>query len=157
MVFNLQYIIQLLTKGARFIIYNLRFTIFNSPFDRLGPVCGVEICGNAGICEAKCWLHPNSDVTNLGWPINITISPPVLLWDSCFCSRKLNPMEGHFSKWVCKAELRTDNVDPYFDREKNTLGGVMQNEPAAILVLEQNPPERMFEMNIKNPLRRILL
>ena len=49
---------------------------------------------------------------------------------------------------VSKFELRTDEVDPYFNREKNTLGGVLGGE-VTILTLEQNPE--------KNFLERILL
>ena len=50
---------------------------------------------------------------------------------------------------MCKANLRPPEVDPYFKREKNSLGGVTKTWPAAILTLEQNPPERIFLMYIK--------
>ena len=46
---------------------------------------------------------------------------------------------------------------PLFQERKNTLGGVTKTWPAAILTLEQNPPERMFKMYIKNSRERILL
>ena len=58
---------------------------------------------------------------------------------------------------MCKAELQPPKVDPYFKREKNTLGGVTKTWPAAISTLEQNPPERMFKIYTKNSLERILL
>ena len=35
-------------------------------------------------------------------------------------------------------------VDPYFKREKNTLGGVPKSWAVTILTLEQNPPKRIF-------------
>ena len=54
-------------------------------------------------------------------------------------------MYGKGGKRGSKAELRTPEVGPYFKKKKNTLCGVTKNLPAAILTLEQNPPERMFE------------
>ena len=57
---------------------------------------------------------------------------------------------------VCKAELRPVKVDPYSERKK-TFGGVAKTWLAAILTLEQNPPERIFLMYIKISLQRILL
>ena len=50
---------------------------------------------------------------------------------------------------VCKAELWPLIVDPYFEREKNSLGGVMKSWAVLILTLKPNPPEKMFEMYIK--------
>ena len=50
---------------------------------------------------------------------------------------------------VCKAELRPPEVDPYFERKKIALGGVTKSLQAAILTLEQNPPERKFLTYIK--------
>ena len=58
-------------------------------------------------------------------------------------------MYGKGGKRVFKAELRTAEVDPYFEREKITLGGVAKTWQAAILTLEQNPPERKFLTYIK--------
>ena len=47
------------------------------------------------------------------------------------------------------AELRPPEVDPYFERKKIALGGVTKSLQAAILTLEQNPPERKFLRYIK--------
>ena len=59
-------------------------------------------------------------------------------------------MYGKGGKGVCKAELRPPEVDPYFEREKITLGGVAKSSGVTILTLEQNPPERKFLTYIKN-------
>ena len=53
-------------------------------------------------------------------------------------------MYGKGGQGVCKAELRRPEVDPYFKRTKIALGGVTKSLQAAILTLEQNPPERKF-------------
>ena len=45
-----------------------------------------------------------------------------------------------------EAKLPPPKVGPYFKREKNTLGSVTETLPAAVLTLEQNPPERMFKI-----------
>ena len=45
---------------------------------------------------------------------------------------------------VSKAELWPLKVDPYFERKKIPLGDVAKTWLAAILTLEQNPPERIF-------------
>ena len=52
------------------------------------------------------------------------------------------------------AELRPPIVEHYFKRGKNTSGGATKTWPAAILTLEQNPPERMFKKYIKKILSR---
>ena len=58
-------------------------------------------------------------------------------------------MYGEGGQGVCKAELRPAEVDPYFERKKIGLDGVAKTWQAAILTLEQNPPERKFLTYIK--------
>ena len=53
------------------------------------------------------------------------------------------------SEYVWQRGVRPLKVDPYFKREKNSLGDVTKTWPAAILTPEPNPPERMFEMYSK--------
>ena len=53
-------------------------------------------------------------------------------------------MYGKGGERVGKAELRPPEVDPYFKRKKITLGGVTKNQPATILIVDRNPPERIF-------------
>ena len=35
---------------------------------------------------------------------------PYLIWDSCYCSRKLSPMEGRFSKWFLRVKKGVINL-----------------------------------------------
>ena len=53
---------------------------------------------------------------------------------------------GEFLKMSYGRPLK---VEPYFKREKNTLGGAPQSWSATILTLEQNPPERKFLTYVK--------
>ena len=59
----------------------------------------------------------------------------------------IRPLRGGWGG--CKAEVRPPEVDPYFERKKIALGGVTKSLQAAILTLEQNPPERNFLTYIK--------
>ena len=49
-----------------------------------------------------------------------------------------------FFHYVCPS-VCTAEVDPYFERKRITFSGVAKTE-ATIWTLEQNPPERMFEI-----------
>ena len=48
-------------------------------------------------------------------------------------------MYGKGGWGVCKAELRPPEVDPYFKREKNTLGGVGIADTATIFKNQPSP------------------
>ena len=63
-------------------------------------------------------------------------------------------MYGKGGQRVCKAELWPLKIDPYFKSEKTTLGGVTKSWAVTILSLKQNPPERMFELELELKLSR---
>ena len=88
--------------------------------------------------EAQCLVRKDMGP----WTILIAVATPV-------------PASQH-KQTNNKSELRTAKIDPYFEK-KIIFGGVAKTWEVTILTLEQNPPERMFEMNINNSLERILL